>query len=135
MAQFQRGSKKNPLFVLINKDMINLPVDEGYAFDYLAILSIKADKNPTKSNIVSHARCYNSLKDQIGDNYLWNKIIDSTEMRYIEDANLITYEAVEKARYGEVTAKEVDDANMLRYRAKVALQEKFFGTKPTEYKS
>jgi len=52
------------------------------------------------------------------------------------DVNLTTFEAVEKARYGEISAKEVDDLNMKRYHCKITLQNKFFpSTKVTEFKS
>lgn len=116
--------------------MINLQVDEGYAFDYLAILSIKADMNLAPKAKEAYKKCYDFLKNQIGDDGdAWSLMMASPEMCNLKAANLITFNAVEKARYGEISAKEVDDANMLRYHAKVALQEKFFGTKPVETKS
>ena len=40
-------------------------------------------------------------------------------------AELETFDAVERARYGEISAKEVDDCNMLRYNAKINLQKAF----------
>ena len=49
--------------------------------------------------------------------------------------NQKTFDAVEKARYGEISAKEVDSANMERYYAKVNLQNKFFSNKVTEQKT
>jgi hypothetical protein len=49
--------------------------------------------------------------------------------------NQKTFDAVEKARYGEITAKEVDSVNMERYYAKVDLQNKYFLNKVTEQKT
>jgi hypothetical protein len=51
------------------------------------------------------------------------------------EANQITFDAVEKARYGEITAKEVDQANMLRYQKKCELQKKFFNSNMKEVKT
>ena len=51
-------------------------------------------------------------------------------------ANNKTFDAVEKARYGgDITAKEVDDCNMERYHAKVALQKEFFNGEIVERKT
>ena len=51
------------------------------------------------------------------------------------EANQITFNAVEKARYESITAKEVDEANMLRYKRKLELQKKFFDNIVTETKT
>lgn len=40
--------------------------------------------------------------------------------------NQKTFDAVDKARYGKITAKEVDDCNMERYNAKQRFRNKFF---------
>jgi len=63
------------------------------------------------------------------------EIIHSKEYQHMIQANQITFDAVEKARYGSITAKEVDDANMLRYNKKCELQKKFFNSKIKEFKS
>ena len=49
--------------------------------------------------------------------------------------NKKTFDAVELARYGSITAKEVDNANMERHHAKVVLQKRFFLTNLTEQKT
>ena len=46
-----------------------------------------------------------------------------------------TFDAVEKARYGSISAKEVDELNMKRYYSKVALQKKFFSSEILEQKT
>lgn len=113
--------------------MLNLKVDEAYAFDYLSILEIKKDK--IKTSFENWSDCFNDLKNQVG-HISFNEIIQSDEYKSMIDANLNTFNAVEKARYGEISAKEVDDLNMKRYEAKVRLQNKFFPTKKiTEIKS
>jgi hypothetical protein len=112
--------------------MINLSVDEAYAFDYLAILEIKRDLNPETQN--AWVLCRNLLKDQLGS--LLDSIILSVEYQELVSINKDVFEAVDLARYGQISAKEVDNKNMQRYYAKKTLQEKFFPTqKLTEYKT
>lgn len=112
--------------------MINLQVDECFAFDYLSILEIK--NNFSKSNNQSYISCYNNLKHEIGNNF--DTIIKSEEYKVLLLANKKTFDAVDKARYGgNITAKEVDDCNMERYHAKIALQKKFFNQEPVERKT
>ena len=48
----------------------------------------------------------------------------------------MVFDAVERARYkNDITAKEVDDANMERHYAKITLQNKFFSKGITEFKT
>lgn len=103
--------------------MINLPVDEAYAFDYLSILFIKKDINDHCLNM--WIQCSNYINKQMDDN-LWNEIINSSEYLDLIAINKDVFDAVEKARYGSISAKEVDDKNMQRYRQKIKLQNKFF---------
>lgn len=113
--------------------MIFIRTDEGYAFDYLAILQIKLVK--LEDGREDFDECKEILKNQIGIQR-FREIYSSGEYTELLKANLATFNAVEKARYGEITAKEVDDCNMRRYHAKVALQKKFFPTqKQVEKKS
>lgn len=104
--------------------MISLIVDECYAFDYLCILEIKKNINKD-SNFDSWIECYDNIKSQIPDKF--EEIINSIEYEALYKANLLTFNAVERARTGkEITAKEVDDCNMERYYAKINLQKTFF---------
>jgi hypothetical protein len=110
--------------------MITIPVDEGYAYDYLAILHVKSKKlvvenstqNPTLQLL---SQCSEHLILQLGGK-LHSQICISPEFLELLLANEKTFDCVEKARYGEISAKEVDDANMERYRSKIKLQRKFF---------
>lgn len=103
--------------------MINLLVDEAFAFDYLAILAVKIANGIC--DIEDLDDCMENLMDQLGI-FEVSEILCSQEYIDLSEANAKTFRAVEKARYGEITAKEVDDCNMERYNAKKALQEKFF---------
>lgn len=117
-------------------NLFSLLVDFGYAFDYLSIQKIKMLKNPTTQNIENFLLCSNHLKQQITDQLLWEKIIYSAEFQNLMKANNNTYEAVEKARYGKISAKTVDEHNMQRFYAKKAIQTKFFfDTEQTETKT
>jgi hypothetical protein len=106
--------------------MINLKVDEAYAFDYLAILKVKSDLLNSKKNDSNYFECREFLKSQINNNTLWEKIENSIEFTFLVKANTETFQAVELARYGNTTAKNVDDCNMNRYKAKVDFQKTFF---------
>jgi hypothetical protein len=112
--------------------MINLYVDEGYAFDFLSILEIK--KNKSTQSMKNWQNCFDYLKSQLPKN-IFNLIINSQEYAHMIAINKKTFDAVEKARYGQITAKEVDNANMERYFAKINLQNKFFSNKTTEEKT
>lgn len=112
--------------------MINLLVDEAYAFDYLSILHIKKNINPDSQS--NWQDCFYYIEKQLGKEKM-SEIIHSKEYQEMIEANQITFDAVEKARYGSITAKEVDDANMLRYNRKCQLQKRFFSTTIKEFKS
>ena len=97
--------------------MLSLIVDEGYAYDYLAILKIKKSDNFNE--------CSNHIESQIGKDK-HEHILQSNEFKSLLNINQKTFDAVEKARYGYISAKEVDSCNMERYKCKVNLHNKFF---------
>jgi hypothetical protein len=115
--------------------MIKILVDEGYAYDYLAILTVKAKKINTNKTLDAKNQCNEFLMNQVGeDKHL--DILKSKAFTDLFNVNSETFDAVEKARYGEISAKEVDDLNMKRYHCKVTLQNKFFpNIQTTEFKS
>ncbi len=104
--------------------MINLNVDEAYAFDYLSILYVK--KDISEKNYFNWKLCYDFLKTQINNNDFWDKIINSLEFNQMIEANKITFDAVDKAKNNEVSAQYVDKCNYQRYLAKQNFQKKFF---------
>lgn len=116
-------------------NMITILVDEGYAYDYLAILTVKAKKINSSKTLNARNECNEFLMNQVGeDKHL--DILESKNFIDLFDVNSETFDAVEKARYGQISAKEVDDLNMKRYHCKVALQNKFFpNIQTTEFKS
>jgi hypothetical protein len=104
--------------------MINIPVDEGYGYDVLAIAQVKNDMNIKNSKIYFEI-LNNSISSQLGQ-ILHNNILNSKEYQALVEANKETFNAVEKARYSSITAKEVDICNLKRYQSKINLQNKFF---------
>lgn len=105
--------------------MITILVDEGYAYDYLAILTVKHKIFNNEKTLTARNLCNEHILSQVSeDRHI--EIIQSQEFKNLFDANFETFEAVEEARYGQISAKEVDDLNMKRYDHKVALQNKFF---------
>ena len=111
--------------------MINLLVDEAYAFDYLSILEIK--KNISFANDKSWSACYSYLQSQF-DNEKWESMINSDEYKKMIEANTLTFEAVDKAKKNQVTAKDVDFCNYKRYIAKQNFQIEFFKKNVSEVK-
>ena len=114
--------------------MINLIVDEGYAFDYLSILEVKKNLYPSESKIKSYRDCADFLRSQLPHS-LFEDIISSQEYNNLYKANETTFNLVDIARNnGPVTAKQVDDANMERFYKKEKLQKTFFSTGLVEEK-
>lgn len=110
--------------------MINLNVDEAYAFDFLTILYLKKEKN--KEYLKTWKECSAYIKKQMPK--IFNKIIKSKEYQNLLEANSKTFAAVDKAKNDLVKASYVDQCNYERYLAKRDLQNKFFNTKLAEVK-
>ena len=102
--------------------MINLLVDEGYAFDYLSILEIKSMKNGNKEFYNS---CKENIISQIGL-YNFLEIKASKEYKNLLQANLNTFNLVDEVKMNPCLGKEVDASNYERYLNKIKLQKKFF---------
>lgn len=113
--------------------MINLQVDEAYAFDYLCILQIKSKL--TVSDQANFSRCREVVSQQVGiDHFL--EIVHSLEYKNLLNANQEVFNIVEEIRAGkDVSSKALDEANMSRYFAKRDLQRKFFNNEITETKT
>lgn len=107
--------------------MMTILVDEGYAFDFLSILEVKSEEIKTQKNSQSMNECLKHISEQISERDL-KDMMGSAEYKNMVKANKKTFLAVDKARYGSVSAKYVDECNMERYKAKVAFQGKFFPT-------
>ncbi len=115
--------------------MINLLVDEAFAFDFLTILCVKAEK----ANKQDQRRFYTqiadlseSISEQIGvDKHL--EILSSEQYLNLMQANRDTFNAVAAAKDSPLE-KEAWLANNSRYEFKKQLQEKFFNKPLTEKK-
>jgi len=110
--------------------MINLLVDEAYAFDFLSIFYIK--RNNSDLTLKAWNECKNYIKDQIPNKF--NIIIKSKEYKDLLKANQKTFKAVDEAKVDKVKASYVDSCNYQRYLAKKSLQEKFFSASLKEIK-
>ena len=111
--------------------MINILVDEAYAFDYLSILEVK--KKKSDSSIEAWQKCYIHLQKQF-DSEKWMSMLCSKEYENMIKANELTFEAVDKAKNNEVTAQYVDHCNYQRHVAKQNFQKKFFNSNLSELK-
>lgn len=112
--------------------MIHLLVDEAYAFDYLAILDVKNTLYPSMEKKEAYNECLNHLMAQVNN---FNQIVSSQEYQELFDINKITFFLIDEMRCGnEITAKQIDDANIERFNKKKKLQDKFFNSKLREEK-
>lgn len=111
--------------------MINLLVDEAYAFDYLSILEIKKEKSSL--NLKAWLSCYSYLQNQF-ELDKWSSMIQSQEYKNMINANSLTFDAVDKAKNNLVTAQYVDYCNYQRHTAKKNFQKKFFDNELNENK-
>ncbi len=105
--------------------MINIKVDEAYAFDMLSVLDIK-NKNSLKDQHNYDLMC-NDIKNQIGSE-LFKHIIESNTYNEMIKTNQILYDLIDMLRkdFVQIDAKILDDANIKRYKVKQTLQNDFF---------
>lgn len=103
--------------------MILLPVDEAYAFDFLAILQIKRQKNLL--DVDTYTDIVNTIEEQIGAQN-FKKILKSAEYKKLLQANKKTFHSVDLARQNKISAHDLDRCNYNRFLAKKELQTKFF---------
>lgn len=114
--------------------MIELPVDEAYAFDYLSILDVKQD---LLGRDVGFTKCARAIEHQLGTE-MFVTIKRSQEYHDLYRANVDVFLMIEALKADEnhtLSAKDIDDANHERYLRKKSLQERFFKTQLTETKT
>lgn len=104
---------------------IRILVDIGYAFDYFSILELKNKKGFLADNVINLVK--SDMIDQISEQ-VFNEIHNSVEYSNLLEANIQTFNAVDRAKTNNITAKEVDDCNTSRYHAKIALLRAFTET-------
>lgn len=98
--------------------------DFSYLLDALCILEIKNRKKLLRYTLVEEFK--NILIPQLGK-VLFDEIYNSQEYQDLYNANVLTFDMVEKADKGEVGQQQVHETNKLRFRAKQAVQKKWFG--------
>jgi len=116
--------------------MINIPVDEGHAFDFLSILAIKAESSEDPKNDEYLKIVRKTLIQQLGIGH-FAEVINSDAYQKLKLKNQIIFNLIDEIRYNEhnISAKEIDDANMERFRAKSELQKQFFNANLLEQKT
>lgn len=114
--------------------MISLLVSESYAFDYLSILQVKYERLNTKETRFQFFVCRDNIVNELGED-VFNKIFESEIYAELLQANHNVWDLVERAKNDNVTAKEVDYGNFVRWDCKNKLQSKFFNNKNYEVKN
>ena len=105
---------------------VTIPVDYGFAMDFLSIYAVKMRRNSGDSRAeTNHWLTRDHLADQIGHDLL-TQVLNSAEYWNLFTANDELFSLVDAAKTNSVTAKEVDDGVYKRFLAKRALQDKFF---------
>lgn len=106
--------------------MILLPVDEAFAFDYLAVLYVK---QANKLDVFDEVKAVeNLLQLQVGERF--EDILESAEFHESYVANANVFEAIEKAHQNAILAREVQEINYQRYAAKKQIQAKYWPKNP-----
>tara|TARA_B100002019_G_scaffold285272_1_gene294018 strand:+ start:150 stop:500 length:351 start_codon:yes stop_codon:yes gene_type:complete len=114
--------------------MINLKVDEGYAFDFISILEVKNNLIKDDATLKNLNECSKHIKEQLGNKF--NEIIISREYKELLSINEKSFKTIDLLRSGEeIKAKDIDDLNTSRFNAKKNIQKKFFKNNLTERKS
>jgi hypothetical protein len=104
--------------------MINLLVDEAYAFDYMAILEVKKNLYTSEQKETTFKQCKNFLQLEVP---LFDEIYESKEYEALYNINLLTFNLIDQLREGkDIPAIDIDNANMDRFRCKQSLQNRFF---------
>lgn len=101
--------------------MVLLPVDESYAFDYLAILQVKRDNGVAVEAHLAQIETF--LVAQVEN---FGAVMASAAYKRMLVANQLTFDAVEQAAHGTISARAVQQANVQRFRAKRRLQRQFW---------
>lgn len=114
--------------------MIDLYVDEAYAFDYISILDVK--KTNSSQDLINFKIICQKIKTQVGDN-AFDRIMNSKLYADLVEVNRNIYNMIDLIRQdiAELDAKLIDDANIERYKLKRKLQDEFFMSDLTEMKT
>jgi len=108
--------------------MLNLVVDEGYAYDFLSILYVKLIKNICNETL--YKQYFTQIESQVGTN-LHKLIINSKEYKDCIQINEDIFNMVNLAKSDQVSASTVHNLNYKRYTAKINLQKIWFPSSQT----
>ena len=111
--------------------MIRVSVDEAYAFDMLAILSVKCHYANGKEETDKTSRNYKRLEAEIKSGIgidKFNHVINSEEYNDLFNINMEIFDTIDLLNKAcdQVHAGYVNDLNYARYKVKTKLQAKFF---------
>lgn len=118
--------------------MLKISLDEGAVFDMLSILEVKSkksfsDKEKEKKVFSALKTMFFEVGEQIGIEKT-DLILNSPEYKTLVDVNDEYFWIVDLSAQNKCSAKDNFDCNMKRFRAKTALQQKWFGTSVLEQK-
>lgn len=110
--------------------------DGAYAYDYYSILVIKQKNHFTAIEpALLSMQCLLHIIDQIGLTK-HQQIMASCEYQALYEANCKVFRLIDQLRDNQpVGVKELDDANLERFKRKQNLQNKFFGGNLQETKT
>lgn len=110
------------------------PTDPGRVFDDLTVLAIKAAKTSgAPAAVANHATVAVPISGELGNRYghsLYGQIIASPEYQQLYMVNLTLFDLIDTLALprpaGECYDRAVDELNRARWRAKAALQSRWF---------
>ena len=114
--------------------MIDIAVDEAYAFDMLSILAVKYDKTENEGNLKKFNLFESEIEQKVGKGLFYDVVV-SMEYSNLYHANLKLFELIDQIKTDDsIKAKKIDDLNYARWEAKRDLQKKFFNQEIKEVK-
>lgn len=111
--------------------MVNISVDESFAFDLLSIADVKIFFGGSE-----HSANYNRLAANLVENIGFedhSRILGSEEYRELYKTNFELFGQIDKLKIYHPTgenAKKIDELNYYRFICKKRLQDKFFPNSP-----
>lgn len=118
--------------------LINLPIDCGFAFDFLSILETKKYRIDDEKNEQNYNYYKKVIKDQIDVKFpdKFGAVMGSDEYKALFMTNLEIFDIIEQQRSGKKRPLKVaDDLNLRRFDLKKQIMAKFFGGEVIETKT
>ena len=112
--------------------MIKVSVDEAYAYDMLAILTVKEEAAPSDESAINRESLWIDILLEVGGD-IHAAVMASPEYQRMIEVNqqlFSTIDALKVPMLARDAGADIDRLNYQRYLAKRALQEKFFPNTP-----